>query len=386
MACLLPLLHLLPVLFALPLAAAGPASKSEPAPAPPARERVVVAEQRALQAVLESVVAQEQGAFLPDRNHPPHVAVVVVDTRTGARAAVDGGRPVYLASGVKLFVLFELYRQRHAGTLSFDEEIPYTINDVRDGAPTMNRQPIGARYTVRQLIKWMVRDSDNAAFDLLLRRAGSTAVDATVRRFGPAGPVASTLEARRTVYGELDARARSLSPVAVRDVRWRDGWHPRLDLLKKHIGPPFGRYDDDDLDAAWADWYKTGASSAPLSTVTAALLALHDGAVVGPREDAEMLALLRDVSTSDRRIEGDLPNDAIVAHKTGSLHKRLCDLGLVTLPDGSDIVVVVAVAGAGVERAEAAVARVSRAAWDVVIESRSIEPALPSPTGDTAGR
>jgi beta-lactamase class A len=275
--------------------------------------------------------------------------------------------------------LIELYRQRQLGKLSFDEQLPFTTADVRDGSPTMNREPLGARYSVRQLIKWMVRDSDNAAFDLLLRRAGARRVVENARRFGPLGPVLSTLETRRAVYSHLDARARALTPLQIRDVRWRDGWHPRLDLLKKHIGKPFGAYDDDDLDRAWAAHYRTGASSAPLSTAAQALLALNQGTAVSPKADAEMLALLRDVATSDRRIEGDLPKDAVVAHKTGSLHKRLCDLGLVTLPDGSNVVVVVAVAGAGFDRAEAAAARVARAAWDVVVDSRAVDPPKPAP-------
>ena len=335
----------------------------------------------ALQAVLGSVARQEQAALPDDDRHPAHVAALVIDGLTGARADVDGDRPVYLASGMKLFVLIELYRQRHAGTLDFDEQIPFTIDDVRDGAPTMNRQPIGGRYRVSQLIQWMVRDSDNAAFDLLLRRATPQAVVEGARRFGPIGPVLSTLETRRAVYAHLDQRARSLSALAIRDVRWRDGFRPRLDLLKKHLGEPFGAWDAADHDAAWATHYRSGASSAPLSTAAAALLALSRGKAVSARDDAEILALLRNVATSDRRIEGDLPHDVVVAHKTGSLHKRLCDLGLLTLPDNSVVVVVVAVAGASMERAEAAVARVTRAAYDVIADDRRVvRPAYSTPT------
>jgi beta-lactamase class A len=275
---------------------------------------------------------------------------------------------------MKLFVLLELYRQRYAGTLSFDEQIPFTSEDVRDGSPTMNRLPIGSVYSVRQLIKWMVRDSDNAAFDLMLRRVGADAVAAGGRRFGPIGPVLSALQTRVAVYARLDERASHLSPLAIRDVRWRDGFHPRIDLLKKHIGPPYGAYGKAELDAAWAAHYATGASSAPLSTAAAALLALSKGEAVSARDDAEILALLRDVKTSDRRIAGDLPHDVVVAHKTGSLHKRLCDLGLLTLPDGTAVVVVVAVAGASMERAEAAAARVTRAAYDVIVDQRRSAP------------
>ena len=36
----------------------------------------------------------------------------------------------------------ELFRQREAGVLSFDEELLYTWNDVRDGAPTFQCRPV----------------------------------------------------------------------------------------------------------------------------------------------------------------------------------------------------------------------------------------------------
>lgn len=336
-------------------------------------------EHKQLQAVLANVVAQEQAALSPDPLHPPWVAAVVVDVDNGAAASVDGDEFVYLASGVKLFVLMELYRQHHNKSLRFDEEIPFTTDDVRDGSPTMNREPINARYTVRQLIKWMIRDSDNAAFDLLLRRAGAKNVEALAHRFGPMGPILSTLETRRAVYAHLDPRARELTPLQIRDVRWRDGWHPRLDLLKKHLGKPAGKFDLDDYDAAWAAHYATRASSAPLSTTAQALTALAKGEVVSPADDAEMRLLLSDVATSDRRIVGDLPKDALVAHKTGSLHKRLCDLGIVSLKDGSFVVVAVAVRGADVARAEAAAARVARAAFDVVVDARGVVAPNPEP-------
>ncbi len=331
-------------------------------------------EQRELQAVLANVALQEQAALEPDARHPPDVNAVVVDVASGAVASVDGDDFVYLASGVKLFVLMELYRQHHNKSLRFDEEIPFTTDDVRDGSPTMNREPLGARYTVRQLIKWMIRDSDNAAFDLLLKRAGTKNVETMARRFGPMGALLSTLETRRAVYSHLDERAAHLTPLQIRDVRWRDGWHPRLDLLKKHLGAPAGKFDLDDYDAAWAAHYATKASSAPLSTTAQALTALAKGEVVSAADDAEMRLLLSDTATSDRRIVGDLPKDALVAHKTGSLHKRLCDLGIITLSDGSNVVVVVAVAGADVARAEAAAARVARAAYDVVSNARAVRP------------
>lgn len=364
--CLLPL-----VMLAVTTSSGTPAGPSavQASDKPPAR---VAADMRALDDALRKAVVAATATLPDDPRHPPRVAVSVIDVRRGVSVGVDAHRPMYLASGVKLFLLVELYRQRAARRLSFDEQLPYGDDDVRDGAPTLNKLALGSRFSVETLIRYMIRDSDNAAFDLLLRRAGQENVEALARSYGPMGAIVSTLETRRAVYSRLDGRARQLDAAAIRDVRWRDGWHPRLDLLKQRIGPPFGAYDVDDYDRAWAEHYETGASSAPLITPARLLRALARGKAVSPEADAEILSLLRHVATSDRRIAGALAEDVVVAHKTGSLHKRLCDLGVITLPDGSPLVVTVGVTGASYDRAEAAVALVARAAFDAAVENRKL--------------
>lgn len=343
------------------------------------------AEARALHAVLAGVVQRETAGLTPFATsaHPLALRAVVVDVDRGVAADVDGDTAVYLASTAKLFVLMTAYAAQAAGTLRFDEVLPFGIDDVRDGSPTLNRRPLGSTLRVDELLTVMVRDSDNAAFDLLLRRLGEDNVTAMARRFGAAGRIVSTLETRKSVYAVLDPRARGLSAEAIRDVRWRDGFRPRLDVLKRHIGAPFGRYGKREHDEAWATHYASGLSSAPLSTVAAALVALASGRVVSPAADREMLSLLRHTKTSERRLLGDLPVGTPVAHKTGSLHKRLVDAGVVSLDDadgGGALVVAVAVSGVDHEVGEAAIAAVARAAFDAVRQLRRVTPALPATT------
>jgi beta-lactamase class A len=348
--------------------------------AAPAPQR---ADARALQAVLSGVVQRETAALTPFATsaHPLAIRAVVVDVDRGVSAGVDGDTAVYLASAAKLFVLMSAYAAAAAGTLRFDEELPFGIDDVRDGSPTLNRRPLGSTFRVDDLLTVMVRDSDNAAFDLLLRRLGEDRVAAMARRFGPAGRIVSTLETRKSVYAVLDPRARDLSAEAIRDVRWRDGFRPRLDVLKRRIGAPFGRYGKQEHDDAWATHYASGLSSAPLSTVAAALVALASGTGVSPAADREMLSLLRHTKTSERRLLGDLPVGTPVAHKTGSLHKRLVDVGVVSLDDvdgGGAVVVAVAVSGVDHEAGEAAIAAVARAAFDAIRHLRRVTPPSPA--------
>ena len=51
----------------------------------------------------------------------------------------------------------------------------------------MNREKIGRRYPVHQLVTYMVRDSDNAATDLLLKEIRTRRPAAPPSRYSPCG-------------------------------------------------------------------------------------------------------------------------------------------------------------------------------------------------------
>lgn len=85
-----------------------------------------------------------------------------------------------------------------------------------------------------------------------------------------------------------------------------------------------------------------------------------------------LLRLLTETTTGPNRIKGRLPKGTVVAHKTGSsqtIDRKTAatnDMGLVTLPDGRRIVVVVFVSDSPAEDAtrERVIADVARAAYD----------------------
>jgi beta-lactamase class A len=314
---------------------------------------------------------EERARIIADDVHPAALGAFVIDVSKNQSAAYEADTPMALASAMKLFVMVEAFRQREAGAVRFDERLTYSTRFIRDGAPALNRRSLGARLTVDELLTLMIRDSDNSATDMLLERLGTRAVQQTALAFGPAGPVDTMLSHRRFVYRALDPRADRLSTAAVRDVRWRNGFEPRLDLLKRHVGPPLGVYEQDDLERAFAKDYATGRNHAPMRTVGMLLLALANKRLVSRQSSEEMLTLLSISETSDRRVEGALQEGVPVAHKTGTSHKRVCDVGVVYLPDGSALVVAVAVAGGDREKAEDVIARLTRRAYDSALVLRT---------------
>jgi len=85
-----------------------------------------------------------------------------------------------------------------------------------------------------------------------------------------------------------------------------------------------------------------------------------------------MVGLMTASKTGPGRIKGLLPEGTVVAHKTGSsgtvhgLTRATNDVGLVTLPDGKHLAVVVFVSDtkAGEATRDAVIAKIARAAWN----------------------
>ncbi|MCP4500206.1 MAG: serine hydrolase [Deltaproteobacteria bacterium] len=293
--------------------------------------------------------AQELEAALP-AIIPPGVSIALFVKEPHGEKSFShrGDVPVYLASGIKIFFMVEVYRQLDEGSLSLDEKIYYGWGDVRDGAPAMNRRKIGSYVKLGELLTFMIRDSDNAATDLLLKRIGVANVNTGLEELGfaPIAHLVNMMHVRREVYASLDERARKLSSLKIRDIRWRDGHHPRLDLLRKHIGVPYRRYTERDLENAYDEYYASGMNHVPLDEVAALLATLHRRELISDQASVEMLERLRKVWNSGNRIAGLLGDRAaLVRHKTGTQRRRICDLALVPFDNGEPLVVTIAIAG-----------------------------------------
>jgi beta-lactamase class A len=104
----------------------------------------------------------------------------------------------------------------------------------------------------------------------------------------------------------------------------------------------------------------------------ALLLALHQGKGLSAESRSRLRRHLTETTSGPGRIKGRLPAGTPVAHKTGTsrtidgLTRATNDAGLIRLPDGRHLVVVVFVADSRADAItrEAVIARAARAAWD----------------------
>ncbi len=303
-----------------------------------------------------------------DARFDGNFAAYVSDLHRGVKWGYRDDQPYYLASGVKIAFMVEVFRQREFGELSFDEEITYTAADIRDGAPRVNKQRMGARISIRTLLDWMMRSSDNAASDMLAGRVTLSRINEGLRAEGlyEFSPHTRLIDVRRGVYRQLDVGADDLSPAEVRKIRWTRIWDPQIRKIEELLGRPRRSFTRNDLFAAYKRFYDTGVNRATMRGVGLLFEKMVRGELVSPKASEEMLELMSGARTSTHRLLGRLPRGTRVAHKTGSQYTKLCDLGVIYMPDGTPLVVTVCTEGGLVPKAENVVARIARAAYDIV--------------------
>ena len=105
-------------------------------------------------------------------------------------------------------------------------------------------------------------------------------------------------------------------------------------------------------------------SATPLAMVQL-LSGIYEGKWLSPESRAVLLGAMHRCVTGKRRIPALLPDEAQVAHKTGSLHNTSSDVGIIHTPDGRAMAVAIYVTGQGSRgQREARIASIARAIYD----------------------
>jgi beta-lactamase class A len=250
------------------------------------------------------------------------VAVAFGSVEGDPQLAIRADEPFHAASTMKIPVMIELFRQADAGRLSLSEPLPvrnefhsivdgspYAL-DVKDDSDELVYKAIGKTLTLRELCDAMITVSSNFAANLLIERLGVQNIRATVARLHADG----------------------------------------MNVLR-------GVEDD----KAYAKGLNNTTTARGLFVL---LQAIAQGKAVGPRADAEMIAILKRQSFSDA-IPAGLPPGTAVAHKTVNITKIHHDAAIVYGP--RPYVLVVLVRGLEDEKQSAAlIASISREVWTAV--------------------
>lgn len=194
------------------------------------------------------------------------------------------------ASTIKTAVMAKAFEEIEAGRLSYNESIPITPDDVRDGAGLLQFFREKQSVPVKMLIHLMITVSDNTATVMLVRRLGTVEVNRYLERLG------------------------------LKQTR----------LLMLH--PP----DDMELKALRDRW---GMGMCTPNEMVELLDAIRTGKAGAPAACDRMLRILSHQFYDDL-IGSSVPPGVVAATKSGAIERSRSDTGIVFSPSGAYILAV----------------------------------------------
>jgi beta-lactamase class A len=263
---------------------------------------------------------------LAQRAHPGTLGVAVLDLKSGATAGVDADRAFPMMSVFKAPVAAAVLSRIDDGSLSLQQSVTVTRDQVMGGSaiPSIGAHFHGERmsFTIEQLLKAAVSESDNTAVNALIRAVG--------------GPVVVTTYLH--AHG-IDGMRVDVDEAGIAQV-----FHG----LRQGEQPPAH-----ESDAAADQRYQSGyqaflADPRNRSTPDAAigfLEKLVQGELLSPVSTQRLLGLMQ-AQTIPNRLRAGLPAGLTFADKTGTsgaLGKRTAafnDIGIIRWPDGHTVLVV----------------------------------------------
>lgn len=249
------------------------------------------------------------------------IGVAALDLTTGEEVMVLGDQLFPMASTSKIAVAATYLDLVERGQYSLTSEFPLLL-PVASPKFSSTKAPVrrGNYMAAIDLIEIMIARSSNPATDALLEAVGGPGnVNAWMRRHG---------------FTEFSIN-RDIATL-VRD----DGEYDPAVMI-------------DPRDAA-----------TPRAMVRF-LQGLYRGDFLSPQSRSVLLGAMSRTVTGKRRIVANMPSDARVSHKTGSLNNTSSDVGLIETPDGRVIAVAIYVTGQGTRAArEDKIAAIARALYD----------------------
>jgi beta-lactamase class A len=258
------------------------------------------------------------------------VGLSVLHLESGRSVSHRGGERFQMASVFKVPVAIAVLDAVEKGRLRLDQDVEILESDREEVGPINDTWKPGMRVTVAYMVDVMLVDSDNTAADKLIALLGGPAV------------------------AEKALTARGVSGI-------------RISLDEKGLGVAM----KEDL-AALERGEQNGATP---DAMAALLVRLFKGELLPAPSTSRILDAMRRCATGGRRLRAGLPKGIEVRDKTGTLRSCSNDSGILTLPDGTHLVVAVFTrGGADAAARDAAIASAARAAWETF--ARRAEPPL----------
>jgi beta-lactamase class A len=252
------------------------------------------------------------------------VGVAAIDLGSGDTLTLHGQAHFPMQSVFKFPLALAVLDHVDKGKLALNQKVRIAATDLRPNtwSPMRQNYPNGtAILTVDSVLNYVLGVSDNNGCDILFRLLGGTrAVNRYVHRLG----------------------VKDISIVAT-EHEMHQGW-----------------------DVQYRNW------SSPVA-MAALLKLLFSGGVLSQASRDHLWELMAASSTGSGRIKGLLPAGTVVPHKSGSsgtnengLAAATNDIGIIVLPDGRCVALVVFVSDSDApdQERDGLIASIARAVWD----------------------
>jgi beta-lactamase class A len=206
-------------------------------------------------------------------------------------------------------------------------------------------------FSIGDLLKRAVGESDNTAFDVLLARiGGARTIDAALRAKGIDGIRVDRSER------QLQSDYFGLGPW---DPRWVDP--NAFEAAQAALGPVRQR-------KALLDYLDDPRDTATPAGMVLLLERFYQGQLLSESSTRYLLKVMKETTTGPNRLKAGLPSGTLLAHKTGTAGDSVAingatnDVGVAKLPDGAEVIIAVFIKGsdASSKNREAAIAEVAR--------------------------
>lgn len=251
------------------------------------------------------------------------VGVSVLGLENRDTLNVHGNAKLVMHSVIKLPIAMAVLHLVDSGLFTLDKTIKIKKRELMKDtySPLRDKFPDGGEFTIRDLLTYMVSQSDNNACDIMLRFLGG--------------------------------------PDQVEDY---------IHMIKlTGINVEAGEAD---MAKAWEVQYTNWAK--PVDMVKL-LDKIYTGNVLAPASKNFLIQIMQETTTGPKRIKGLLPAGTIVAHKTGTsptnsagLSPATNDVGVITLPNGKHVAIAIFVCNSTADDAtrESVIANIAKVIYD----------------------
>jgi beta-lactamase class A len=297
---------------------------------------------------------------------PGTLGVAVIDVASGRTVSVRGREWFPMMSVYKLPIAIHALRVAQQGTLDLEQRVTLRSEDRRPGLSPLSRaiEERGPQtHSLRELLSSMIRISDNAASDTLLRLAGGPpAVMATLR--------ALKIDGIHVDRFELDFAADYYGVCCVQRER---------PFSLDRFAAAVARVPDAQRRRAAAAYLRDRRDSAQPEAMALLLARLVRGELLDAADTAWLIAEMSEMHTRDTRLRAGLPPGTLAALRPGTsgqtagIRAAHNDNAIVRLPDGRYLVIAAFLKGARgtEEQRDATLAAVARAAYGAIADRKS---------------